>query len=65
MPTVDRKQRRIDRGLVTLYFEMPGELREGLRVIAVAEDRTISYVLRRAIRTEIARTGHETKVGAA
>ena len=55
MPEVGRKQRRIDLGRTSLYFELPLELREGLRELALAEDRSMGYVLRRAIRMEIAR----------
>ena len=64
MPYAERKQRRERNGQVPVYFEVPVEMRDGLRVLAKAEDRSLGSIVRRAVAAELARSGQQTKVGA-
>ena len=64
MPYAERKQRRERLGHVPVYFEVPVEMRDGLRGLAKAEDRSLGSIVRRAVAAELARSGHQAKVGA-
>lgn len=66
MPYASKRAERDARGVTALFLEVPIDMREGIRSIAKAEDRTIGYIVRRALAAELARSEHRvTNVGAA
>jgi len=52
----ETKQKRLsERGKVAINFELNPELYEKLRKVALEEDRTISAIVRRAIKAYVAK----------
>lgn len=65
MPYTVKKAKRAARNVVPIYFEIPVDMRDGLRRLANAEDRSLGSIVRRAVAAELARSEHGiTKVGA-
>ena len=64
MPYASKREDRDARGVTALYFEAPLEMRAAVRSMAKAEDRTIGFIIRRALSAEIARSGMQTTLSA-
>jgi predicted transcriptional regulator len=62
MPYASKRQERDARGVAALFLEVPVEMRSAVKTLAKEQDRTMGWVIRRAIAAELARHDSHLRV---